>query len=116
MNALALEPNSFLNKDRLIYILILLERYDEALIYLDQIDTKKIRKGQRALRFSKNSYAYLYFKMGNYQKALFYNDKCWFHYKNSFTQLCLRGQILHHVGRYNESIDCMLQSINIWSS
>jgi tetratricopeptide (TPR) repeat protein len=111
MNALALEPKSFLYKDRLIYLLILLERYDEALIYLDQINTKKIRKGQRALRLSK--YSYLYFKMGNYQKALFYNDKCWFHFKNSYSQLCLRGQILHHVGRYNESIDCMLQSIKI---
>jgi tetratricopeptide (TPR) repeat protein len=114
MRALALKPNSFKYRDRLIYILILLARYDEALTYLDRVNFRRLRIDKKGLRLAK--YSYLYFKMGDYQKALFYNDKYWFLYKNSYTQMWLRGQILHHVGRYNESTDFMLKSIGFGHS
>jgi tetratricopeptide (TPR) repeat protein len=111
MNALAVKPDQALYLNRLsFFILILLKRYDEAFFYLEQINVSKCSEVVKNLTLVK--YSYLYFATGEYDKSLFYNDKVWFNYPNSFVIQWLRGEALNKVGRHKEAIIHILRAIN----
>jgi tetratricopeptide (TPR) repeat protein len=108
MKALTLEPTKIIYTLKLVYILTLLGRYEEALYQLERIDIRNCTEVEKKLRLFK--FSLLYFRKEQFEKALLYNDRYWLYFDKHVATYQLRGSIFNGLKRYNEAIELFLEA------